>query len=398
VARGTNLEHTREYNRRAVLDVLRRAPLTSRTEVAGRTGLSLSAVSNLMEALVQEGLVVSRGRRSTPRGQPPVDYELAPDGAFGIGVSLDRDHATAALVDLAGTLLAKQHITLSAPTVPDAAAVVAELATGLLASLSRGERGRVAGLGVAVPGVMDRDGRVVRMVRLLQWEGADLVAECSRASGLPTTVTNDAIAAAVGASSYGAGRRIDTFFYVLFALGLGSTLIMHGRPHRGLWGLTGRLGHIPVDPHGPPCPACGGSGCLSLYASVEALADALRPHGSATGSLDDELAAIASRFAEGDPVVESWLETAATALARGLAVLENLLDPDAVILDGRMPSDVLAALVERTETRYRERRVGRADAHRLRLVVGGLGRDAAAYGAASVPLYAATAVDLELVR
>jgi predicted NBD/HSP70 family sugar kinase len=399
VARGTNLEQTREYNRRAILDVLRRAPAASRTEIAARTGLSLSAVASLVDGLVQEGWVAPLGRRATPRGQPPIDFALAPAGVFGVGVSLERDHAVAVLVDLAGTVLAVRHVPLHDPTPADGAECVATLARELIADLSRADRSRVIGLGVGVPGVMDRGGRVQRMVRLPSWEGSDLVSLYARASGLPTTVVNDAIAAAVGESSYGGARDAETFFYVLFALGMGSSLVMHGHPYRGLWGVTGRLGHIPVDSAGPACPACGGRGCLSLYASVEALANRLMPHAPAGNNpLEAQLDAIARRFAHGDPIVEAWLEDAAHALARGLVVLENLLDPDAIVFDGRMPHEVLAALVARTESRYLAQRLTRPEDRRLRLHVGRRGGDAVAFGAATVPLYAAMAADLTLVR
>jgi predicted NBD/HSP70 family sugar kinase len=399
VARGTNLEQTREFNRRAVLDALRRAPRASRTEIADRTRLSLSAVSSIVEDLVRDGWVAALGRRATARGQPPIDFALADRGAFGIGVALDRDHAAAALVDLTGHVLATRHAALADPSTDDATECVAELAAALVGELERVDRQRVSGLGVGVPGVVEAHGRVARMVRLPAWEGADLVAAFGRASGLETVVTNDAIAAAVGESSYGVARAADTFFYVLFALGLGSSLVMGGHPYRGLWGVTGRLGHIPVDSAGPSCPACGGRGCLSLYASVEALAERLRRTGAVPPlALADQLATIAELHAAGDAVVDAWIDEAAAALARGLVVLENLLDPDTYVFDGRMPRQVLTALVRRTEERYRAERSRAVGEHRLRLLVGERGADAVAFGAAALPLYTATAASLALLH
>lgn len=404
MARGTNLEQTREFNRRAVLTALRRLPVASRTDIARRTGLSLSAVSSLVDELVQDGLVRPRGRRPTARGQPPIEYELEAGGAFGVGVALDRDHAAARLVDLAGTTVAERRVTLAAPSVEEAVACVADLSADLLRTLPTGDRGRVAGLGVAVPGVMGADGTVVRMVRLPGWEGADLALAFGSATRLSATVVNDAIAAAVGESAFGPNGGRDTFFYVLFALGLGSALIMHGHPYRGLWGFSGRLGHIPVAGDGPPCPACGGSGCLALYASVEALEERLAAGrgagpadgGTATGPGHGGDALL--RLDPADPTISAWLDQAAWALARGLVVLENLLDPDALVFDGRMPGAVLEELVRRTEERYASARLHRPSARRVELVVGTRGGWAVAHGAASLPLYVATAADLALVR
>jgi predicted NBD/HSP70 family sugar kinase len=395
VSRGTNLEQTREFNRRTVLGTLMRHSSASRTEIARSTGLSLTAVSNIMDDLVETGRVETRGRRTTARGQPPIEYAVAPDGAFAIGVALDRDHLIAVLVDLAGQVRAERRQVIADPTLAEASDAVATFVAELVASLSRPERDRLLGLGVGVPGVMSQDGRVRRMVRLPDWEGHDLVATFGRATSLPTTVVNDAIAAGVGAASFGPMRGTDTFVYVLFALGMGSSLMMRGHPHRGLWKATGRIGHIPIESEGDVCPACGGRGCLAHYVSVEALVDRLQASHRAgwTASLD----AIRTRYAEGDDIVEAWLDRAAHALARGLIVLENLIDPDAYVFDGRMPSELLAALVLRTEERYLASRPRGSGDRRLQLRVGDRGDVAVAFGAASVPLYVATTPDLALL-
>ena len=395
MARGTNLEQTREFNRRTILGAIMRQAATSRTEIARYTGLSLTAVSNIVDDLVRVGWVESRGRRQTPRGQPPIEYDVAADGAFAIGVALDRDLLIAVLVDLAGQVRAERRTAVDEPTLREATDLTATFASELAESLSRRERGRLLGMGLAVPGVVEQNGHVRRMVRLPAYEGVDLVAAFERATSLEVTVTNDAIAAGVGAASYGPMRGAGTFFYVLFALGMGSSLVMRGHPYRGLWEATGRIGHIPIESDGEPCPACGGRGCLSHYVSVEALVERLQASGHTgwTASLD----AIRGRYAEGDDIVEAWLDRAAEALSRGLIVLENLIDPDAYVFDGRMPSELLSTLVQRTEARYLALRPRSAGDRRLQLHIGDRGDTAVAFGAAAVPLYLATTADLSLL-
>lgn len=391
--RGTNLEQTREFNRRAVLAVLMREPVVSRTEIAKSTGLSLTGVSSIVDDLVKLGRIEPQGRRPTARGQPPIDYKLAPDGAFAVGIALDRDHLIAVLVDLTGEVRAERRLSVTEPTLAEAADAIGSLVGELTSPLAKRERERLLGLGLGVPGLITREGRVKRMVRLPSWEGQDLAAALRRRVSLPTTIVNDAIAAGVGAALYGPARGTEAFFYVLFALGMGSSLMMRGHPYRGLWEATGRIGHIPIESDGEVCPACGGRGCLSHYASVEALVDRLRASGTATPSQE----AIRARFLQGDPIIEQWLEQAASALARGLIVLENLLDPDAYVFDGRMPSELLEALVRRTEERYLATRPHGLHDRRLRLQVGDRGDLAVAFGAAAVPLYIATTADLALL-
>lgn len=390
MTRGTNLDHTRRYNRRVVLSTLRRAGVASRAEIARRTGLSPTAVSSLVDELVRDGWLVRRGRRATARGQPPIDLAIADDGAFGIGVALDRDHAAALLLDLSGRALHEERVDFAHPTPDEASACVAELVDALRMRLSRSERARVLGVGVTVPGVVARNGTVRRMIRLPSWEGTDLAAQFGSVTDLPVTVTNDAVAAAVGAASFDADASGATLCYVLFALGFGSALMMEGRPHRGLWGFSGRLGHIPVEPDGPACPSCGGRGCLSLYASLEVLEERLGREADG-----DDLAA---RFAVGDDVVHAWIEEAAGALARAMLVLENLLAPDTLVLDGRIPRPLLSALTAGAAERYERSRPPQPERPAMTLSVGSRGAAAAAFGAATLPVYLATALDLALVR
>lgn len=390
MARGSNLDHTREYNRRAVLSALRQLGMGSRTELASKTGLSLTAVSSLVEELEREGLVEPRGRRSTARGQPPIEYAVAEHGVYGIGISFDRDHVAVAAIDLNGNLLGDRREPLSDPTLEEAVARAADVVGGLRRKLPEAARARVLGVGIAVPGVVDAGGRVERMIRLPRWEERNLKKAFEPALGHPVTVVNDAIAAGMGEAWFGAGTSAETVAYVLFALGLGSSLMVDGRPHRGLWGLSGRLGHIPVEPDGLPCPSCGGRGCLSLYASLEALEERMA---AAPGEGD-----VAARFARGDPAVHAWIRDAAGAFARAMLVLGNLLSPDVLVLDGRIPRVVLEALAERAVERYAELRPRRPDRPTMRVQVGTLGEVAVAYGAASVPIYVATAADLALVR
>lgn len=390
LARGSNLDHTREYNRRAVLTALRSLGVGSRTEVAAATGLSLPAVSSLVDGLRRDGLVEPLGRRSTARGQPPIEYRVAAGGAFGIGLSFDRDHLAAALVDLGGTVLAQQREDLDRASLDAAVARSRATVRMLQETLPASDRARVLGVGVAVPGVVDPAGRVERMIRLASWEDRNLRSAFEPALGLPVTVVNDAIAAGMGAASFGAGASDETVAYVLFALGLGSSLIVGGRPHRGLWGLSGRLGHIPVEPDGLACPSCGGRGCLSLYASLEALHERLS---EGRGGTD-----VAARFARGDHVVLDWIDGAADAFARAMLVLDNLLGPDVLVMDGRIPAEVLRVLAAAATERYADLRPRRPDRPTMRVEVGARGSGAVAYGAATVPIYLATAADLALVH
>lgn len=392
MAQGSNPEHSRAYNRRAMLQWLRTTGPASRTEIAGQMSLSLQAVSNIVAALVAEGLVLRGERRASSRGQPPVVFTLNPDGAYSLGFSVDQERLTGLLLNFTGDVVAELTIGVDRPSPEEAIEIIASLAGELTGALSDDQRLRIVGLGLALPGVIEEEGgRVARMVRLPEWEGlpiADLLAE---AVDMPVQVTNDATAAALGELWYGHGRTAPTFFYVLFALGLGSSLVLDGTPHRSLWTISGRMGHIPVEPRGRVCPACGERGCLSLYTSLGALFEELQQNGVSITST----AGLEELYLRKDPDLLDWLERAALYFTRALVVLENLLDPDAFIFGGEMPAPLLDHLIEGIRRNYGERGV-RLRHQNPEFLASRYGSMASAFGAATVPIYMLTAPKYEL--
>ena len=393
MAQGTNPEHTRAYNRRAVLQALRLKGAASRTEVAQQTSLSLQAVSNIMGSLVDEGLVLQGERRSTVRGQPPIDFTLNPNGAYALGFSIDKDHLLGVLINFAGEIIRERHLELESSTPAEAFGYIQSLVRDFTKDLPHQFRQRIHGVGLSLPGLIEEEGgRVLKMVRLPQWEGLKVGKALTDLLGLPVYVANDATSAALGELWYGHGRSSPNFFYILFALGLGSSLILDGAPYRGVWGVSGRMGHIPVEPEGRVCLSCGETGCLSLYTSLEALVESLRKHGISV----EQVSQLEALYHEQNPYVLEWLDTAAHYLTRGLVVLENLLDPDAFIFGGFLPRPLLNHLVSKIKERYSQRRI-RLRQQNPDFLAAHRGTDATAFGAATLPIYLRVAPDYELV-
>ena len=393
VARGTNIEKTRDYNRRVVLEAIRRGGEVSRTEVARRTSLSLPAISNIIQDLADEGLVVALGRRATRRGQPPIDFALSPDGGFTIGLGIDLDYIAGVLVNFRGEPLATEWITTDSTDPRQAIAHACTLIERMRARVPPQHAERLIGVSLGLPGVIGQhQGRVLKMVRLPRWEGHDIAAMIEPRIGVKTYVANDAVLAALGEQRYGRGDSLGSFFYVLYALGLGSSLVLDGKPYGGFWGHSGRLDHIPVEPRGRPCPSCGATGCLSLYTSLEALHDHLRSHGIRAASTQD----VEELYDAQNEVLFDWLSAAARYMARGLIVLENLLAPKAIVFGGRMPAKILDHLIAAVAD-LNEHREPQARAQPPELLRSSIQADAVAFGAAALPLHLTMAASYDLV-
>jgi predicted NBD/HSP70 family sugar kinase len=384
VALGANPERGRRHNRRVVLETLRQHGRLGRSDIANLTRLTAQAVSNIVAELLDDGFLVELGRRRTARGQPPVEFALNADGGVTAGMEIAADHITTVLVDLTGEIRAQRVVPLPDLSVEAVQALAA--AELKRARATKGLPERLLGCGVVMPGPFDFEGTItVGSTALPGWTGRDVTALMSAALGTPVTVENDATAAAVGEHLYGIGRNLRHFCLVYFGLGLGLGLMLGGEPYRGAFGNAGELGHVPAVPQGLPC-VCGRQGCLERYVSPSALQETLREAGIA----QVDAAGIARLHAERHSALIGWIAQSGPLLAPVLAMLENLFDPETIILGGGLPDSVIDALILAAEPLPLS--VARRGARAIpRLQRGTTGQLTAALGAAALPLFDAIA-------
>jgi predicted NBD/HSP70 family sugar kinase len=319
----------REHNLALVLRHVAGSPHpVSRAWIAAATGLTRATVSALVDDLLGGRLLTEV--EPAPRagaGRPANGLTLAIDGPAGLGLEVNVDYLAACVVDLSGDV--RQRLTQPGdqrPRTPDE--VFADLA-GLAAKARDGAVAdglRLAGVAVAVPGLVDPEG-VVRLAPNLGWRDVPVPAALALLDNLadfalPLRVDNEANLAALG-ELHAAPPGRPSFVYVSGEIGIGAGIVLDGDLFRGARGWSGELGHVTVDRDGPPCH-CGSRGCLERYAGQEALLNAI---GGDAGRLAELAAA-------GDRTALRALDDAATALGVTLAGVVNLLDVDTVVLGG----------------------------------------------------------------
>lgn len=354
VRQGSLREHNLALVLRHVADTAR--PV-SRATIAAATGLTRATVSALVDDLIGGRLLTEV--EPAPRagaGRPANGLTLAFDGPAGLGLEINVDYLAACVVDLAGEV---RHRLVQAgdqrPRTPDA--VFADLAA--LAAKARdaavADGLAPAGAAVAVPGLVDTEG-VVRLAPNLGWREVSVPAALDQLDPAltftqPLRVDNEANLAALGelhavaAEARPAARR--SFVYVSGEIGIGAGIVLDGALFRGARGFSGELGHMTVDPDGPPCH-CGSRGCLERYAGQEALLAGIGAAGTEPAGLGQErgigqeigigeergIGRLVELAAAGDRTVLRLLAGAATALGVTLAGVVNLLDVDTVVLGG----------------------------------------------------------------
>jgi predicted NBD/HSP70 family sugar kinase len=355
----------------------------SRVEISGHTALSTQTVSNIVEQLIDRGVLQVGTRRIGRRGQPAVEIDLNPGGGYAIGLHLDRDHMTGVLLDLAGTAHETIHQEWAFPTPQEALPALVEAVTDLYTRHGV-TRDDIWGVGLALPGPLDiATGSLVAPPNFPGWDGVPIRDLLSHEIGLPVSLETDATAAAVGERWFGHGREVRDFFYIFFGVGIGGGMILDGKPYRGAFDTAAMLGHLPVDPHGKRC-VCGGRGCLELYISLASLYETLETQTDFLHSAD-----IVTRcFDNGDARLSDWLDRAADRLAPALVTLENLLNLEAIIFGGRLPDRVLDDLIARVSRKLPDIQM-RALAHHPRLLRTHADNSAVALGAATLPLFEA---------
>src|SRR5918995_582213 len=216
----------RESNRLRVVQALQILGVTSRADVARRTGLSRSTVSTIVSALQAEGLVVDRqadSRTAAGGGRPPALIALNPGAGLAIGIDFGKRHLAVALADLSHELLAEEWRDMS--------------------------------------------------------DDYDAETGIERAAELVERVLDAA----------GAGRAAGGLVYLKLATGIGAGIVIGGRLFEGAGGTAGEIGHTSLDETGDIC-RCGSRGCLETYASGTAIASLLSRSLAEDLTLDDVLA------------------------------------------------------------------------------------------------------------
>ncbi len=247
-----------------------------------------------------------------------------------IGVDLGGSKIEAIALDAAGAERFRRRI----PTPrEDYRATLAAIA----ALVGEAERalGARASVGVGIPGALSRATGLVKNANSTWLIGRALKEDLERALGREVRLANDANCFALSEAIDGAGRGAEVVFGVILGTGVGGGIVVRRALLEGANAIAGEWGHNPLPRPGaedqpPPACYCGRAGCIETYLSGPALAhDHLRATGEA---LDAER--IAAAAAAGEPRAAATLERYAGRLARSLAGVINVLDPDVVVLGG----------------------------------------------------------------
>jgi predicted NBD/HSP70 family sugar kinase len=337
---GTNLERAGDHNQRVTLHAIRvNGPIT-RSDLADITGLTPAAIANITKRLLHDELILEAGRRRGGRGQPATKLVINPDGCFSVGINIDRDHITMVVLGFDGQVRARSAREMRF-AMPRAVQSLFSASIGRLLKKARIRADRLIGTGVAFPDDIQRADLPDQPPAYSEWGSVAVDRLLGEILPIPVFVENDAAAAAMGEMQFGLGHRYQSFFYILITAALGGGLVVDGQYFRGASGRSGELGWLQGRDES------GETRQLQKIVSLSALYSRLLAHGYRVSSPR----ALVQLDERARSIVEAWITLSAETLIAPLLAVNCLINPEAVLIGGRLP----APLVDRLATALNER-------------------------------------------
>ncbi|WP_392386901.1 ROK family transcriptional regulator [Marinomonas primoryensis] len=346
---GSTSEQSRVYNERIILHLVRQHPEISRVSIAERTGLSTQTISVITSSLLERQLLTIVGKVTGRRGQPSIKLSINEKGAYGLGINVDRDHISAALLDFSGACVLLLEREVSFPSEKLAKKIAQDLIEEVKATLGA-SWSKVQGIGLARPDYMDswldtlvtdsdqRANLDGLKAALKYWQSDAFESWLAELTGVSCFCENDAVAAATSELLLASDSPKRHFFYLFVSTACGGSLVANGECYFGAHGKAGSFGLIPT--------ATGKHGKWILEAlSLSSLRRFLMANQVVWP--DNEEGWHDAQYA---PLINQWAAEVALEVTPALASVIALYDPEAVLIGGRLPAPVLAALIDRLES------------------------------------------------
>jgi len=380
---GINQTRVRAYNERLLLTILQRNGALPGSDLARRTGLSPQTTSVITRKLEQDGLLL-RGKTVKGKvGKPSIPFELNPDGVFSLGLKVGRRSADLIVLDLTGQVRHQLRETYDYPLPGTILRFLRNGHAKLMARLDDETKARLCGLGIAAPYEMWNWHEVLAAPaeEFEAWKTTDLVGQAAELIKLPVRRVNDATAACRAEHIYGIGREYRDYAYFFVGAFIGGGIVLDHAVFEGNQHNAGAFGTLMVpDRAGRARPLIDLASIRSLEVRLEAV-----------GADARQLWATPQDWSPFAAQVDAWLDETADALAGASVASAAIIDFEAVVIDGAMPGDIRARLVDMTCARLQGKDV--RGLYRPTIAEGKIGSNARGIGAAVGPIVSQLLLD-----
>jgi len=376
-------------NRRNILDFIVEEKQINRSVIAKKVGLSIPSVMSITDDLIEKGIIYAVGKGESSGGKRPEMLAVVPDRFFFIGVDVGRTSVRVVILNNCRDVIYKES-KLTESVEPEK--LINQMTEMIMIGINELEvpYDRVVGVGVAMPGLIERGTGKVLFSPNFGWRDIPLQDELKKRLPFNVLVENANRALVIGEIKNMRPNSESCIIGVNLAYGIGSAIVFPNGLYYGASGTSGEIGHIIVENHGSYC-SCGNYGCIESIASGEAIARQARIaienkiQTSIVDKCNGDLTKLDARMVfdaakEGDSLAESIIKKSADYIGKGLAIAINMLDPEQIILCGGLTlnGDFFIDMIRKSVFKYQMRYAGR----NVKIVVGKSGEFATAIGGA----------------
>ncbi|MBV9382372.1 MAG: ROK family transcriptional regulator [Streptosporangiaceae bacterium] len=304
---------------------------TTRAELARVTRLSRSSVSQRVDALLDNGLVIEEGTAPSSGGRPALRLRINAEAALILVADLGATRARFAVSDLAGAELGSSDQGQDIDQEPAKVLAWADGQLRMLLDRAGRQPADVRAIVVGLPApVQFATGTAIKPPLMPRWDGYRVPGYFAERYAAVTLVDNDVNLMALGEhrATY---PGLEHLLFIKAGTGIGCGIIVSGHLHRGADGAAGDVGHIHVPGCDAPC-RCGNTGCLEAVAGGQAMASHLTAKGLAAATARD----VASLATRGDTLARQEVRAAAQHIGEVLAAIVSFANPSAIVVGGSL--------------------------------------------------------------
>jgi predicted NBD/HSP70 family sugar kinase len=341
----TSTATARDTNRDRVMEVLRRHQPISRVAIAKMSGLQRSTVSSLVEQLIAESWIREGSVLKTARGRRPTMLSMNEDLMILVA-DVRPSQAILAAVDLNGRFLERTMI----PLIDDPKRGTEAIAQGMIRVREHFPRKTCVGVGLSMPGRVDRAMQKLIFAPNLPWVGFDIQGALQKRLQLQVELDNAANACMLSEIWFGHLDGIRDAVIITISEGVGAALLLNGVLVEGVCGMAGEIGHVPISTDGPKC-TCGEIGCFETFASSRAAIRYFRE--SAPRQPVPTIQQLMNMEASGNLTARNALLKQARAIGRGLRIITAMVNPQIILFAGDITLrwEIIGPIIEAELTR-----------------------------------------------
>lgn len=348
-----DVHDVRDINQTIFLHLIRERQPISRADIAKYTGLRAGTVSAIVNRLIKNNFVYEGTEGPSSGGRRPRHLYINAESFYVLAIDIGVSDTVFAVSDFNGRIIKQKSILTEGIPVEFLNKLADEIEKLMTTEYPRA---KFAGVGVSVPGLVNRETGTVETSPNLEWNNVPLRQILIDRLNLPIYVENDANAAAFSELWYGPlnEANVRTLIFILVVEGLGTGLIINGELHVGSRLGLGGFGHMSIDPNGELC-SCGRRGCWETFASERATVERFHRVTAKQGLPIVNLKDLIALANKNDEMALQSLKITAEYLGEGISNLAHGLYPETVVIGGNITAawDLIEPIIKkRIRSRY----------------------------------------------